>query len=185
MNTPYLLTLDPLAIVLPAPKDYTPPTHPNVILEVDDWFGLAKVHIYQVAGVVTVRDIGRAREVLVLSAEPIDGQYRVLAEVTSGGDGAFTAQWQTYSGKVLVVGISLFGEPFQPQRIYQVGEVLSPSEWTGFVYVCEQPGTVGAQEPVWPQAEDAAVQVGTAVFRTRQYLPIVAHGPLQPAIEVS
>ena len=89
------------------------------------------------------------------------------------------------TGKVLVVGLSLFGEPFQPQRIYQVGEVLSPSEWTGFVYVCEQPGTAGSQEPVWPQAEDAAVQVGSAVFRTRQYLPIVAHGPLQPEIEVS
>lgn len=183
MATPYLLAADPRALLFDASATYVAPAAPSVLFDVPDW--LDRQIIGRVAGVVTVRDIGRAREVLVLSAEPIDGQYRVLAEVTSAADGAFAAQWQTYQGKVLVVGISLFGEPFQPQRIYQVGEVLSPSEWTGFVYVCEQPGTAGTQEPVWPQAEDAAVQVGSAVFRTRQYLPIVAHGPLQPAIEVS
>ena len=92
---------------------------------------------------------------------------------------------QPGQGKVLVVGISLFGEPFQPQRIYQVGEVVSPTEWNGFMYVCEQPGTADSEEPVWPLAEEAAVFVGSAVFRARQYLPIVAHGPLQPEIEVS
>lgn len=183
MATPYLLAADPRALLFDASATYVIPAATSVLFDVPDW--LDRQIIGRVAGVVTVRDIGRAREVLVLSAEPIDGQYRVLAEVTSGADGAFAAQWQTYQGKVLVVGISLFGGLFQPQRIYQVGEVISPTEWTGFVYVCEQPGTAGTQEPVWPQAEDAAVQVGSAVFRTRQYLPIVAHGPLQPAIEVS
>ena len=183
MATPYLLAADPRALLFDASATYVIPAATSVLFDVPDW--LDRQIIGRVAGVVTVRDIGRAREVLVLSAEPIDGQYRVLAEVTSGADGAFAAQWPTYQGKVLVVGISLFGESFQPQRIYQVGEVLSPTEWSGFVYVCEQPGTAGTQEPVWPQAEDAAVQVGSSVFRTRQYLPIVAHGPLQPAIEVS
>ena len=43
----------------------------------------------------------------------------------------------------------------------------------------------GSEEPVWPLVEEAAVFVGSAVFRARQYLPIVAHGPLQPDIEVS
>lgn len=183
MATPYLLAADPRTLLFDASATYAAPAAPLVLFDVPDW--LDRQIIGRVAGVVMVRDIGRAREVLVLSAEPIDGQYRVLVEVTSGADGAFAAQWQTYSGKVLVVGLSLFGEPFQPQRIYQVGEVLSPTEWTGFVYACEQPGTAGTQEPVWPQAEDAAVLVGSAVFRTRQYLPIVAHGPLQPVIEVS
>ncbi|WP_337072623.1 hypothetical protein [Aeromonas veronii] len=183
MATPYLLTVPGLGIEFDGLSSYVSPSWDQIAFDVPDW--LDRTITGRVAGVVTVRDIGRAREVLVLSAEPIDGQYRVLAEVTSGADGAFAAQWQTYQGKVLVVGISLFGGLFQPQRIYQVGEVISPTEWTGFVYVCEQPGTAGTQEPVWPQAEDAAVQVGSAVFRTRQYLPIVAHGPLQPAIEVS
>lgn len=183
MATPYLLTVFGLGIEFDGLSSYVSPPWDQIAFDVPDW--LERIITGRVAGVVTVRDIGRTREVLVLSAEPIDGKYRVLAEVTSGADGAFSAQWHTYQGKVLVVGLSLFGEPFQPQRIYQVGEVLSPTEWTGFVYVCEQPGTAGAQEPVWSQAEDAAVQVGSSVFRTRQYLPIVAHGPLQPAIEVS
>ena len=183
MATPYLLAADPRALVFTVSGGYVSPAAPAVLFDVSDW--LERTITGRVAGVVTVRDIGRAREVLVLSAEPVDGQYRLLAEVTSGGDGAFAAEWLTYQGKVLVVGLSKYGETWQAERIYQVGEAVSPSVWNGFMYVCEQPGTSGSEEPVWPLAEEAAVFVGSAVFRARQYLPIVAHGPLQPVIEVS
>ena len=183
MATPYLLVTDPRTLLFDATPTYLPPTAPSVPFDVPDW--LERVITGRVAGVVTVRAIGQAREVLVLSAEPIDGQYRVLAEVNSNGDGAFAAQWPTYQGKVIVLGLSLFGEEWQANRIYQVGEVLSPTTWNGFVYLCEQPGTAGSQEPVWPLAEEAAVFVGTAVCRARQYLPIVAQGPLLPDVEVS
>jgi len=183
MATPYQLTVPGLTVNFDALVTYVVPAWDQLTFDVSDW--LERTITGRVAGVVTVRDIGRAREVLVLSAETVDGQYRVLAEVTSGGDGAFAAEWLTYQGKVLVVGLSLFGESWLAERIYQVGEVVSPTEWNGFVYVCEQPGTAGSEEPVWPLAEEAAVFVGSAVFRARQYLPIVAHGPLQPVIEVS
>ncbi|PKD25291.1 hypothetical protein [Aeromonas hydrophila] len=183
MATPYLLAADPRALVFMATADYVSPAAPAVLFDVLDW--LERTITGRVAGVVMVRNIGRARDVLVLSAEPVDGQYQVLAEVTSGGDGAFAAEWLTYQGKVLVVGLSQYGEAWQAERIYQVGEAVSPTEWNGFMYVCEQPGTAGSEEPVWPLAEEAAVFVGSAVFRARQYLPIVAHGPLQPEIEVS
>ncbi|MCO4114353.1 hypothetical protein [Aeromonas hydrophila] len=183
MATPYQLTVPGLTVNFDALVTYVVPAWDQLTFDVSDW--LERTITGRVAGVVTVRDIGRAREVLVLSAETVDGQYRVLAEVTSGGDGAFAAQWPAYQGKVLVVGLSLFGESWLAERIYQVGEVVSPTEWNGFVYVCEQPGTAGSEEPVWPLAEEAAVFVGSAVFRARQYLPIVAHGPLQPVIEVS
>lgn len=183
MATPYLLAADPSALVFTATAGYVSPAAPSVLFDVPDW--LERTITGRVAGVVTVRSIGSAREVLVLSAEPVDGQYQVLAEVTSGGDGAFAAEWLTYLGKVLVVGLSQYGETWQAERIYQVGEAVSPTEWNGFMYVCEQPGTAGSEEPVWPLAEEAAVFVGSAVFRARQYLPIAAHGPLQPVIEVS
>ena len=182
MATPYLLAADPRALVFTVSGGYVSPAASAVLFDVPDW--LERTITGRVAGVVTVRNIGRAREVLVLSAEPVDGQYRVLAEVTSGGDGAFAAEWLTYQGKELVVGLSQYGETWQAERIYQVGEAVSPTEWNGFMYVCEQPGTAGSEEPVWPLAEEAAVFVGSAVFRARQYLPIVAHGPLQPEIEV-
>lgn len=183
MATPYQQTVPGLAVNFDALASYVVPAWDQLAFDVPDW--LERTITGRVAGVVTVRNIGRAREVLVLSAEPVDGQYQVLAEVTSGGDGAFAAEWLTYQGKVLVVGLSLFGESWLAERIYQVGEVVSPTEWNGFVYVCEQPGTAGSEEPVWPLAAEAAVFVGSAVFRARQYLPIVAHGPLQPVIEVS
>lgn len=183
MATPYLLAADPGALLFAASTTYVSPVASSVLFDVPDW--LERTITGRVAGVVTVRNIGRPREVLVLSAEPVDGQYQVLAEVTSGGDGAFAAEWLTYQGKVLVVGLSQYGEAWQADRIYQVGEAVSPTEWNGFMYVCEQPGTAGSEEPVWPLAEEAAVFVGSAVFRARQYLPIVAHGPLQPEIEVS
>lgn len=183
MATPYLLAADPRALVFTVSGGYVSPAASAVLFDVPDW--LERTITGRVAGVVTVRNIGRAREVLVLSAEPVDGQYRVLAEVTSGGDGVFAAEWLTYQGKVLVVGLSQYGETWQAERIYQVEEAVSPTEWNGFMYVCEQPGTAGSEEPVWPLAEEAAVFVGSAVFRARQYLPIVAHGPLQPEIEVS
>ncbi|MGS4930872.1 hypothetical protein ACVDHJ_04455 [Aeromonas sp. 25-281] len=183
MATPYLLAADPRALVFTVSGGYVSPAASAVLFDVPDW--LERTITGRVAGVVTVRNIGRARDVLVLSAEPVDGQYQVLAEVTSGGDGAFAAEWLTYQGKVLVVGLSQYGETWQAERIYQVGEAVSPTEWNGFMYVCDQPGTAGSEEPVWPLAEEAAVFVGSAVFRARQYLPIVAHGPLQPEIEVS
>jgi len=183
MATPYQLTVPGLTVNFDAQTSYVVPVWDQIAFDVPDW--LERTITGRVAGVVTVRSIGRAREVLVLSAEPVDGQYRVLAEVTSGGDGAFAAEWLTYQGKVLVVGLSQYGETWQAERIYQVGEAVSPTEWNGFMYVCEQPGTAGSEEPVWPFAEEAAVFVGSAVFRARQYLPIVAHGPLQPEIEVS
>ncbi|MGL5814901.1 MAG: hypothetical protein ACRCYW_16445 [Aeromonas sp.] len=183
MATPYQLTVPGLAVNFDAVAAYGVPAWDQLAFDVPDW--LERIITGRVAGVVTVRDLGQAREVLVLSAEPIEGRYRVLAEVTSGGDGAFAAQWQAYQGKVIVVGLSLFGEPWQVGRIYQVGEVLSPTVWNGFVYQCEQPGTAASQEPVWPLAEDAAVLVGSAVCRARQYLPVVAHGPLVPEVEVS
>ncbi|EZH84818.1 hypothetical protein AT59_00740 [Aeromonas hydrophila AD9] len=177
------MAADPRALLFDASATYVSPAATSVLFDVPDW--LERTITGRVAGVVTVRDIGRAREVLVLSAELIEGEYRVLAEVTSGGDGAFAAEWLSYQGKVLVVGLSQYGETWQAERIYQVGEVVSPLEWNGFMYVCEQPGTAGSEEPVWPLAEEAAVFVGSAVCRARQYLPIVAHGPLQPVIEVS
>lgn len=183
MATPYQLTAPGLGLLFDASTSYVAPPWHGLAFDVPDW--LERVITGRVAGVVTVRAIGQAREVLVLSAEPIDGQYRVLAEVSSSGDGAFAAQWPTYQDKVIVLGLSLFGEAWQANRIYQVGEVLSPTTWNGFVYLCEQPGTVGSQEPVWPLAEEAAVFVGTAVCRARQYLPIVAQGPLLPDVEVS
>ncbi|MFQ2403625.1 hypothetical protein [Aeromonas caviae] len=183
MATPYQLTVPGLAVNFDALASYVAPVWDQLAFDVPDW--LERTITGRVAGVVTVRNIGRSREVLVLSAEPVDGQHRVLAEVTSGGDGAFAAEWLTYQGKVLVVGLSQYGETWQAERIYQVGEVVSPTEWNGFMYVCEQPGTADSEEPVWPLAEEAAVFVGSAVFRARQYLPIVAHGPLQPEIEVS
>ncbi|AXB01446.1 hypothetical protein [Aeromonas caviae] len=183
MATPYQLTVPGLAVNFDALASYVAPVWDQLAFDVPDW--LERTITGRVAGVVTVRNIGRAREVLVLSAEPVDGQYRVLAEVTSGGDGAFAAEWLTYQGKVLVVGLSQYGETWQAERIYQVGEAVSPTEWNGFMYVCEQPGTAGSEEPVWPLAEEAAVFVGSAVCRAQQYLPIVAHGPLQPVIEVS
>ncbi|MDX7842543.1 hypothetical protein SJS51_02990 [Aeromonas caviae] len=183
MATPYLLTVPGLGVEFDGLSSYVSPPWDQIAFDVPDW--LERTITGRVAGVVTVRNIGRARDVLVLSAEPVDGQYRVLAEVTSGGDGAFAAEWLTYQGKVLVVGLSQYGEIWQAERIYQVGEAVSPTEWNGFMYVCEQPGTAGSEEPVWPLAEEAAVFVGSAVFRARQYLPIVAHGPLQPVIEVS
>ncbi len=183
MATPYVLAADPRALVFEASTAYVVPTAPSVLFDVSDW--QERTITGRVAGVVTVRNIGRARDVLVLSAELVDGQYQVLAEVISGGDGAFAAEWLTYQGQVLVVGLSQYGEAWQAERIYQVGEAVSPTEWNGFMYVCEQPGTAGNEEPVWPLAEEAAVFVGSAVFRARQYLPIVAHGPLQPEIEVS
>ncbi|MBV7468950.1 MULTISPECIES: hypothetical protein [Aeromonas] len=183
MATSYQLTVPGLTVNFDALASYVVPAWDQLAFDVPDW--LERTITGRVAGVVTVRNIGRAREVLVLSAEPVDGQYQVLAEVTSGGDGDFAAEWLSYQGKVLVVGLSQYGEIWQAERIYQVGEVVSPSVWNGFMYVCEQPGTAGSGEPVWPLAEEAAVFVGSAVFRARQYLPIVAHGPLQPEIEVS
>jgi hypothetical protein len=55
---------------------------------------------------------------------------------------------------------------WQAATAYAVGEMVSPTSYTGYVYRCTTAGTSGGAEPTWPVTPDDTVADGTVVWTT-------------------
>lgn len=80
-----------------------------------------------------------------------------------------------------------FGEVWQPNTLYQVGECVTPNPATGFIYRCTVAGLSGAVTPVFPQGDGATVSEGPSgpQLTWKENTPFAANifpAPPQPVV---
>lgn len=137
-----------------------------------------------ISGVVTYNGDAVERDVLVYALD--DPDRKLLAAVRSASNGAYSASWYEYIGRVLAVAVDDFGEPFQTNHGYALGDIVYPTTGIiGVVYECTQAGTSGTIEPTWWATIGQAGPSGTAQFTARAYARPLAHGPITPNVTIT
>ena len=96
--------------------------------------------------------------------------------------GAYTLDTSPYEGEVLVLAMDNYGSVWQPDTAYQVGDIIRPASFQGYVYTCTVAGSSDSTEPQWWFDVDNDQSVGTAQFKAKPYTRPLAHGPLTPEI---
>ena len=141
-----------------------------------------------ISGNVTIEGSGVSRKVVALSYDPqlIEGVTAriVVGETESAVDGTFSMQLQGWDKPVIVVALDDYGEVWQPNTAYSLGDKIrpTPSNETGYVYQCTAAGTSGASEPTWWVADGGGDNgaVGTATFQAIEAWWPLAHAPITP-----
>ena len=99
--------------------------------------------------------------------------------------GAYTLDTSPYEGEVLVLAMDNYGAIWQPDTAYQVGDIIRPSSFQGYVYTCTVAGSSDSTEPQWWFDVDNDQSVGNAQFKAKPYTRPLAHGPLTPEIIIA
>ena len=129
----------------------------------------------QVAGKTLVDGVPRARQVRAVSAD----RHSLIAEATSGADGTFELGTTPYTHGILVYAYDDYGSTLQPGTVYNVDDVVHPSQGNGYRYVCVQAGTTGDPLPDYPWPTDQ-LTTGTAIFNAEKIVQPFMHGPVTP-----
>lgn len=127
------------------------------------------------SGTVLVSDQPAARNVVALA---LDGEtpYQLARTVSDPSTGAYTLEWNGYTGQILITVHDDYGVPHVPGEARGVGERIHPSVYTGYVYDVSETGTLGT-EPAWPTEAGAVVVSGTARMVAVPFYKPVSQGP--------
>ena len=143
----------------------------------------------QVTGIITENDVPVSRRVFaVTEAElAIDGSSETTqavldSQVSDPNDGSYTLDTSPYEAAVLVVAQDNLGEVWQASAAVQVGDVVRPVNFSGYVYICTLAGTTGSSEPVWAIDTSLSQQDGTAQWQAKPFSRPLAHAPIIPTI---
>lgn len=117
------------------------------------------------------------REVVAVERRT-DGTWRFAGStlVEESGD----LNLQVTGGEVYALGIDDYGIGFQANVVVEVGQVIRPAAFEGWLYQVVEPGTLPEEEPEWwpIQGENAAREVGTARLQAIRYYQPIGHGPV-------
>ncbi|KEQ18074.1 hypothetical protein [Endozoicomonas numazuensis] len=142
----------------------------------------------RIQGTVTEDDQPVARRVFAITQAQleVDGsqeiRHAVLNSVLSDSDsGSYSLDTSPYESAVFVMAVDDYGEVWQADTVYEVGDVIRPASFQGYVYLCTVAGTGSSTEPVW-WFDDSIQAIGTAQFKAKPYTRPLAHGPVTPEI---
>ncbi|WOG28761.1 hypothetical protein [Endozoicomonas sp. 8E] len=141
-----------------------------------------------IQGTVTEDDLPVARRVFAITQAQleVDGsqetKHAVLNSVLSDSiSGSYSLDTSPYEGAVIVVAMDDYGEVWQANTTYEVGNVIRPADFQGYVYLCTVAGTGDNTEPTW-WFDDSVQAIGNAQFKAKPYTRPLAHGPVIPEI---
>lgn len=142
----------------------------------------------RIQGTVTEDDQPVARRVFAITQAQleVDGsqetRHAVLNSVLSDSNsGSYSLDTSPYEGAVFVMAVDDYGEVWQVDTAYEVGDVVRPVNFQGYVYLCTVAGTGSSTEPAW-WFDDSVQSIGTAQFKAKPYTRPLAHGPVTPEI---
>ncbi|WP_230459940.1 hypothetical protein, partial [Sansalvadorimonas verongulae] len=183
--------LDGANLDLPALISYEAPSGGNVIIDVVS--GDVAAHL--VGGTIQVNEQAATRQVFAMSfhQQDIPGlghQRKMLGTATSAADGTFSINVGDFKGPVLVIAVDNYGDTWEPNKSYSLGDVVHPATqagYKGYVYDCVGAGVSGPDEPTWwvDTGSNTTGTSGTATFAARQYYQPICHGPVIPVAEAS
>ncbi|WP_422135479.1 hypothetical protein [Endozoicomonas sp. ALD040] len=142
----------------------------------------------RIQGTVMEDDLPVARRVFAITQAQleVDGsqetKHAVLNSVLSDSiSGSYSLDTSPYEGAVIVVAMDDYGEVWLANSTYDVGNVIRPASFRGYVYICTVAGTGDGTEPTW-WFDDSVQAIGTAQFKAKPYTRPLAHGPVTPEI---
>ena len=125
-------------------------------------------------------------EALLEVAGTSETKHAVLDSTFSNATtGAYTLDTSPYESEVLVLAMDNYGAIWQANTAYQVGDIIRPASFQGYVYICTVAGSSYSSEPQWWFDVDNDQSVGTAQFKAKPYTRPLAHGPLTPEIIIA
>ncbi|GAA4648162.1 hypothetical protein GCM10023116_04280 [Kistimonas scapharcae] len=178
---------NPNALVLSVQGGYDAPAAANVVLDVPSPDAAQTF----VSGTVSLNGEPADKEIVVVSyrVQQRQGQLperTIIASGQSETDGSFDIDLNGFAEPVLVLAMDDYGDTWQANTRYIVGDVIRPTtgKFEGFVYECLAEGISGSSEPEWWVDNDSTNTglVGTAVFKAKPFYQAIVHGPLLPAI---
>ncbi|AMO56116.1 hypothetical protein GZ77_04715 [Endozoicomonas montiporae] len=135
---------------------------------------------YQVSGTIYENDSPSEKDVLACTWETGE----LLARSRSNSAGDYHLIWDNYDKEVLVVALDDWGAEWQPDTLYQTGDIIRPTYFTGYVYECTVSGTSNSAEPQWWIEAEEQQAVGTAQFKVKPFNRPLAHAPVTPELVV-
>jgi len=178
---------NPNALVLSVQGGYDAPAAANVVLDAPSPDAAQTF----VSGTVSLNGEPVDKEIVVVSFRQQQRQGQlpertIIASGQSGTDGRFEIDLNGFAEPVLVLAMDDYGDTWQANTRYIVGDVVHPrtGRFAGFVYECLAEGISGSSEPEWwlDNGSTNTGMVGTAVFKARPFYQSIVHGPLLPAI---
>ena len=146
-------------------------------------------NITTIQGTVTEDGAPVARRVFAITqsllevAGSAETKHAVLDSTLSDPTtGDYALDTSPYEEEVMVLAMDNFGQSWQPDTEYQVGDVIRPTQFQGYVYICTVAGTSDSTEPQWWFDTENNQAIGTAQFKAKPYTRPLAHGPLLPEI---
>ena len=126
-------------------------------------------------GTVLVADQPAARNVVALA---LDGEtpYQLARTVSDPSTGAYTLNWNGYSGQILITVHDDYGVPHVTGEARGVGERIHPAVYTGYVYDVTITGTLGL-EPTWPTEAGQTVLSGSCQLIAVPFYKPQSQGP--------
>ena len=125
---------------------------------------------------ITENDLPVSRLVYAVTKDKLEvsggssTQHAVLNSVQSeASDGSYTLDTSPYEGEVMVLATDNYGSVWQPDTAYEIGDVIRPAEFQGYVYHCTIAGTSDSIEPAWWFDTEQNQDVGTAQFKAKPY----------------
>ncbi|AMO58271.1 hypothetical protein GZ77_21320 [Endozoicomonas montiporae] len=136
------------------------------------------INQYQVSGTIYEDGIPSEKDVIACTWETGE----LLARGRSNSVGDYQLIWDTYDKEVLVVAVDDWGTQWQPDTLYQTGDIIRPTTFTGYVYECTVSGTSDSNEPQWWIEPDEQQGTGTAQFKVKPFNRPLAHAPVKPVL---
>ncbi|WP_428243014.1 hypothetical protein [Gynuella sp.] len=133
-------------------------------------------NIYSVSGRVSIDNVANARTIRVLDIS----NGKIVAEtVSNSGTGQFSVSWNAHTANdVLVVATDNYGDEWTASTYYSDGDIVRPTNPSGYVYTVENPGTSGSTEPDWNTG--SVTTDGEVTWSVAEFFRPVASGPITP-----
>ena len=126
------------------------------------------------SGTILVADLPAIRTVVAIALDA-DTPY-LLASTQSDSNGAYTLNWNGYSGQMLVTVHDDYGIAHVSGEARGVGERIHPAVYTGYVYDVTITGTLGL-EPTWPTEAGQTVLSGSCQLIAVPFYKPFSQGP--------
>ncbi|WP_276681175.1 hypothetical protein [Thalassolituus oleivorans] len=126
------------------------------------------------SGTVLVADQPVIRTVVAVALDA-DTPY-LLASTQSDSNGAYTLDWNGYTGQMLITVHDDYGVAHVSGEARGVGERIHPSIYNGYVYDVTITGTLGL-EPTWPTEAGQTVLSGSCQLIAVPFYKPFSQGP--------
>ena len=140
----------------------------------------------RVSGTMKVEGIAAVRDLIaitydkqpVLIGDTYVNSRVVVGETQSDEAGDYEIDMLGFTGEVIVLALENYGQAWQPDTDYVIGDRIRPTVASGFAYDITVGGNSGPTEPSW--WEEAAGAVGSATAQAVKVWWSVAHAPIVP-----